>query len=75
MSEHDVIHITGSNVTRTKDDRDTDIGNTHTHTHTHKTLVKFGRVVPEIWSRIYRQTDRQTDMLITIFNTAPYKAE
>jgi len=41
-----------------------DIGNTY------KNLVKMARVFSEISSRRDRQTDRQTDMLITIA-TAP----
>jgi len=43
-------------VNTPEEDRATDIGNRH------KNLVKIARVVPEISS----QTDRQTDILITI---------
>jgi len=44
-------------VNMPEEDRATDIGNMH------KKLVKIARVVPEISSR---QTDTQTDILITI---------
>jgi len=48
-------------VNMSGDDRTTDIaGNMH------KNLVKITRVVPEICSRTDRQTDPQTDTLITI---------
>jgi len=43
-----------------QEDRVTDIGNTY------KKLVTITHVVPEISSRTYRQTDTQTDILITI---------
>ena len=35
----------------------------------HKNLVKIKRVVPEISSRIDTQTDKQTDMQITILRS------
>jgi len=43
-------------------DRATDIGNMH------KKLVKIACVVPEISCPTDRQTDRQTDTLITILH-------
>ena len=47
-------------VTPPKKDRTTVIANMH------ENLVKIARVVPDICSRTYRQTDRHTDALITI---------
>jgi len=46
-------------VNMPEEDRATDIGNMH------KKLVKIARVVPEISSR---QTDTQTDILITVLS-------
>ena len=36
----------------------------------HKNLLKIGRIVPEIWPRTDKHTQRQTDTLITILRAA-----
>jgi len=68
MCKCSVIHKTGStyhSTTSPEEDRATATGNMH---------IKFGRVVPKVWSRTDKHTDThsQTDTFITILRS-PYR--
>ena len=65
MYIHDVIHKPEVHSVSPEEDRATAISNVH------KNLVKIGRELREIRSRTDRQTDRQTDTVITILCCCP----